>query len=209
MGIITKDDGKNRVSLMVRMPHGMAEVIDMSVGILYTSRPDFVIEAIRRFIHYVCNEEAGIMLYLQDKKDADRDVRLEFYRESIREKTELFRNTAAEAAAKSKRDVDILLSLPKGLASEIDRTVERTGCFRNHHEFVKSATVYLMIEMAADNTNAMLTDNFLVSNQTTSELRAQIDRMKEEMSGLGRPPSERSHGDSARSPTANGRLRHR
>jgi len=183
MGILSKTgDDKKNASIMVRMPSNLAMIIDMSVGTAYTSRPDFVIDGIRRFVHYINNEEAGIMLYLQEKEDAARDVKLEFYYETIKEKTEMYRNMIVSAAEKSqKKDVDILLSLPKGLASQIDRLVERTKCFRNHQEFIKAGSCYLIILLGADNTNDMLTASFLESNQSTKDLREQIDKMKKEM----------------------------
>lgn len=182
MGIITKDDGKKNTSLMVRVPDGLALTIDNMVGNTHSSRPDCVIDGIRRFIHFICSTEAEIMIYLQEKSDADRGIRLEFYKESIKSVTETYRKTVANAISNSKRDVDVLLSLPKGLAAQIDRTVERTGCFKNHQEFVKCSIVYLIIEVGAENTNAMLTENYLQSNQSTSELKEQIEKMKKEMS---------------------------
>ena len=186
MGILSKtDNNKKNASIMVRMPSSLSMMIDMSVGISYTSRPDFVIDGIRRFIHYINNEEAAIMLYLQEKEDAARDVKLEFYHETIEEKTEMYRNMVGSASAKSKRkDVDILLSLPKGLASQIDRMVERTGCFRNHQEFIKTGSAYLIVLLGMDNTNDMLTTDFLESNQSTKDLREQIEKMRKEMEEL-------------------------
>ena len=183
MGILSKTgDDKKNASIMVRMPSNLALVIDTTVGISYTSRPDFVIDGIRRFVHYINNEEAAIMTYLQEKEDAARDVKLEFYYASIKERTDTYRKAVASAAEKSKKkDVDILLSLPKGLASQIDRAVERTKCFRNHQEFIKSGTVYLTTLIGMDNTNDMLTASFLESNQSTKDLREQIDKMKKEM----------------------------
>lgn len=181
MGIITKNDGKKNVSLMVRVPDSLALTIDNMVGNTHSSRPDCVIDGIRRFIHFICNAEAEIMTYLQEKSDADRDIRLEFYRESIKSLTETYRKMAVSAISSSKKDVDVLLSLPKGLAAQIDRTVERTGCFKNHQEFVKCSIVYLLMEIGAENTNAMLTESYLQSNQSTSELKKQIEKMKKEM----------------------------
>lgn len=183
MGILSKTDiNKKNASIMVRMPSNLAMIIDMSVGISYTSRPDFVIDGIRRFIHYINNEEAAIMLYLQEKEDAARDVKLEFYYAAMKEKTEMYRKAVSSASEKSKKkDVDILLSLPKGVASQIDRIVERTKCFRNHQEFIKAGTVYLTTIMGMDNTNDMLTTNFLESNQSTKDLREQIEKMRKEM----------------------------
>ncbi len=181
MGIITKDDGKKKTGLMVRVPDGLAAAIDNLVGNTHSSRPDCVIDGVRRFIHFICNTEAGIMLYLQEKNDADRGIRLEFYKESIKSLTETYRKSIANAISNSKRDVDVLLSLPKGLAAQIDRTVERTGCFKNHQEFVKCSIVYLLMEVGADNTNAMLTESYLQSNQSTTELREQIEKMRREM----------------------------
>jgi len=181
MGIITKDNGKKNASLMVRVPDGLAFAIDNMVGNTHSSRPDCVIDGIRRFIHFICNTESEIMIYLQEKSDADRDVRLEFYKESIKSSTEPYRKAVTSAISKSKKDVDVLLSLPRGLAAEIDRTVERTGCFKNHQEFVKCSVVFLLREIGAENTNATLTENYLQSNQSTSELKQQIEKMKKEM----------------------------
>lgn len=183
MGILSKDKGEKRnASIMVRMPSNLAMVIDMSVGLSYTSRPDFVIDGIRRFVHYINNEEASIMLYLQEKEDAARDVKLEFYYESMKERTEMYRKAVVSAAEKSKKkDVDVLLSLPKGLAAQIDGIVERTRCFRNHQEFIKAGSIYLIMIMGMDNTNEMLTTNFLESNQSTKDLREQIEKMRKEM----------------------------
>ena len=183
MGILSKsDENKKNASIMVRMPSNLAMIIDMSVGISYTSRPDYVIDGIRRFVHYINNEEAAIMLYLQEKEDAARDVKLEFYYASMKERTEIYRKAVVSAAEKSKKkDVDILLSLPKGLASQIDRIVERTKCFRNHQEFIKASSIYLIMILGMDNTNDMLTTNFLESNQSTKDLREQIEKMRKEM----------------------------
>lgn len=181
MGIITKNDGKKNTNLMVRVPDGLALAIDSMVGNTHSSRPDCIIDGIRRFIHFICSTEAEIMLYLQEKSDANRDVRIEFYKESIKSVTETYRESVANAISKSKRDVDVLVRLPKGLAAQIDYTVERTRCFRNHQEFVKCSIVYLLTEIGADNTNAMLTENYLLNNQSTSELREQIEKMKKEM----------------------------
>ena len=183
MGIITKNDGKKNTNLMVRVPDGLALAIDSMVGSTHSSRPDCIIDGIRRFIHFICSTEAEIMTYLQEKSDANRDVRIEFYKESIRSLTETYRESVANAISKSKRDVDVLVRLPKGLATQIDSTVERTGCFRNHQEFVKCSIVFLLVEIGADNTNAMLTENYLLNNQSTSELREQIEKMKKEMNG--------------------------
>ncbi|MDY0224668.1 MAG: hypothetical protein RBR05_04655 [Candidatus Methanomethylophilaceae archaeon] len=185
MGIITKNDGKKNASLMVRVPDGLALAIDNMVGNTHSSRPDCVIDGVRRFIHFICCTEAEIMIYLQEKSDADRDVRLEFYRESIKSSTESYRKAVANAISKSEKDIDVLLSLPKGLAAQIDRTVERTECFKNHQEFVKCSIVYLLTEICTENTNAMLADNYLKSNQSTSELRKQIEKMREEMMNCG------------------------
>ena len=181
MGIITKDDGKKNTSLMIRMPSNLAEMIDICVGQTHSSRPDYVIDGIRSFIHFICSNEAEIMKYIDEKKDAARDVKIEFYYESIKSLTQIYRNGAASASEKSRSDVSILLSIPKGLAAQIDRTVERTRCFRNHQEFIRSATVYLTMSQGIDNTNSMLIEGFLESNQSTKDLRAELERLKNSM----------------------------
>ena len=178
MGIITKDDGKKNASLMVRMPSTLAEMIDVCVGQTHSSRPDYVIDGIREFIHFICTNEAEIMRYIDEKKDAARDVKIEFYYESIKSLTQVYRDAASSASEKSRSDVSILLSIPKGLAAQIDRIVERTRCFKNHQEFIRSSTVYMSMSMGMDNTNSMLTESFLESNQSTKELQIELERLK-------------------------------
>lgn len=189
MGILTKTDGKKGVSVMVRMPSSITMILDMAVGSTHSSRPDFVIDGIRSFLHYIINEEAGLMLYLQEKDTIDYDVKLQFYYEAIKNRTEAYRNSVHSAQERDgKKVVDILLSVPKGLLAEVERTVERTKCFRNHQEFIKCATFYRIALMGADNTNTMLTENFLISNNTTKDLRDQISIMKKEMETISSNP---------------------
>ena len=154
MGILSKDGGEKRnASMMVRLPSNLARIVDGCVGITHSSRPDFVIDGIRSFIHYINEEENTVMKYLNEKKDASREVKLQFYYETMRNRTEPFRKAITSAVQKSKKkDVDVLLSLPRGLAVKIENTTNRTKCFRNHQEFVKAATVYLTYQMGFDNT---------------------------------------------------------
>lgn len=183
LGILSKDNGEKRnASIMVRMPSNLALIIDQCVGITHSSRPDFVTDGIRSFIHYIITEEDSVMRYLKEKEDASREVKLQFYYETMKNKTEMYRKAVVSAAEKStKKDVDILLSLPRGLASQIERVVERTKCFRNHQEFVKAATVYLTTQMGTDNTNENIVLNYLESNQATKDLQEQIEKMRKEM----------------------------
>lgn len=183
LGILSKDNGEKRnASIMVRMPSNLTLIIDQCVGISHSSRPDFVTDGVRSFIHYIITEEDAVMKYLKEKEDASREVKLQFYYESMKNKTEMFRKAVVSAAEKStKKDVDILLSLPRGLASQIDGVVNRTKCFRNHQEFVKAATVYLTTQMGTDNTNELDVLNFLESNQATKDLQEQIEKMRKEM----------------------------
>ena len=184
LGIITKDDGKRNVSLMVRMPSNIAFVIDHCVGVSHSSRPDFVIDGIRQFMVAISYEEARVFEFIETKKDASREVKLQFYYESMKSFTLTFRNTIASAAEKSeKKDVDILLSLPKGLAAQIDEFVNRTKAFKNHQEFIKCATIFLSTTMGAVNTNSMLAGTYLINNEATKELQEQVEKMRKEMEG--------------------------
>ncbi len=183
MGILSKkNDDKKNASIMVRMPSGLTEVMDMTaVGNTHSSRPDFVIDGIRTFIRFIISDEYSILRYLEKKEDVDKAVKVKFYYESLKKDTLIYRNTVVNRIKESKKDVDILLSLPKGLAAEIDRVVERTQCFRNHQEFIKCATLYLITMIASDNTNAVVVNEFLQSNKSTQELEEEIEQMSREL----------------------------
>ena len=179
METITKKGTKN-VSLMVRMPKNITNIIDTCVGNTHGSRPDFVIDGIRAFSRYICDCEYEILEYLKDREDADRNVQIEFYRETIRSRTQAYRDEI-KIADKTERDVDILLSLPSKLAMEIDMTVGRTGCFRNRQEFIKSAAVFLSTRIKTMTDAIVKVNLFLKSNQSTEELQEQIERMKKQI----------------------------
>lgn len=181
MGTITKDDGKKNVSVMVRMPKNICNIIDTCVGNTHSSRPDFVIDGIRAFGRYICDCENDILKFLEERGDADRNVKIEFYRESIRDMTQTYRDEVKNAADRSEKDVDILLSLPRQIAAEIDLTIVRTGCFRSRHEYIKSAAVFLSMRMKATTDGSLRVNEFLKGNQSTEDLQEQIQRMKKEM----------------------------
>lgn len=183
MGILSKkNDDKKNASIMVRMPSGLTEVMDMTaVGNTHSSRPDFVIDGIRSFIRFIVSDEYAILHYLEKKEDVDKAVKVKFYYESLKKDTLVYRNTVVNRIKESRKDVDILLSLPKGLAAEIDRVVERTKCFRNHQEFIKCATLYLITIIASNNTNAIIVNEFLQSNKSTQELEEEIEQMSKEL----------------------------
>ena len=179
METITKKGTKN-VSLMVRMPKNITNIIDSCVGNTHGSRPDFVIDGIRAFNRYICDCEYEILEYLKDREDADRNVQIEFYRETIRSRTQAYRDEI-RLADKTERDVDILLSLPNKLAIEIDLTVDRTGCFRNRQEFIKSAVVYLSVRMKNTGSNIVQVIDFLKESRSTENLQEQVEKMRKEM----------------------------
>ncbi len=179
METITKKGTKN-VSLMVRMPKNITNIIDTCVGNTHGSRPDFVIDGIRAFSRYICDCEYEILEYLKDREDADRNVQIEFYRETIRSRTQAYRDEI-KLADKTERDVDILLSLPSKLAIEIDLTVDRTGCFRNRQEFIKSAAAYLAARLGSTTRNTNRVLDFLKGNQSTMDLQEQIQKMRKGM----------------------------
>ena len=180
MGIITKkDEKKKNVSVMVRIPKNIANIIDTCVGNTHSSRPDFVIDGIRAFSRYISDCEKDILDYIEEKKDASQDVKVAFYRESIKSQTQSLRDEI-NAADRSEKDVDVLLSLPSKLSLEIDLIVDRTGCFRNHQEFIKASTVYLSTRMGSVTDGTVKVNEFLRANQSTEDLREQIRKMKEE-----------------------------
>ena len=173
---ITKDDKKNE-SVMIRVPRNIANIIDTCVGNTHSSRPDYVIDGIRAFLRYIADCEKDTLDYISEKEDAERSVKIEFYRESMRSMTQIYKDEF-NAAKSSDRDVDILLSLPSKLSLEINLTVERTGCFRNRQELIKSAIVYLSVRIKSTTDNVVKTLEFLRSNQSTEDLREQIRKMK-------------------------------
>ena len=179
MGIITKnDDKKKNVSVMVRIPKNIANIIDTCVGNTHSSRPDFVIDGIRAFSRYISDCEKEILDYIEEKKDASQDVKIAFYRESIKSQTQSFRDEI-NAADRSEKDVDVLLSLPSKLALEIDLIVDRTGCFRNRQEYIKASTVYLSVRLGSVSKITMASNDLLNGNKSTRELREKLERMKE------------------------------
>ena len=181
MGTITKDDGKKNVSVMVRMPKNICNIIDTCVGNTHSSRPDFVIDGIRAFNRFICDCESDILKFIDEKKDADYSVKVEFYHESMKSMTQIYRDEVKNSAVRSDKDVDILLSLPRQLAAEIDMTVVRTGCFRSRQELIKSAAVYLSIRLGAVNESIKMMNVFLEGNQSTIEMKKELERIRESM----------------------------
>ena len=183
MGILSNEsEYRKSISMMIRLPSAITELLDGGIGLTHSSRPDFVTDGIRSFLHYICVEEKNILDFLEKKEDASREVKIQFYYETIKLKTELYRKTLMNAAEQSKKkDVDILLSLPIGLVGRIENTVNRTKCFRNRQEFVKAATVFVGIQYGLDNEVECNIENFLESNQSTKEIEEQIAKMREEM----------------------------
>ena len=188
MGILTKDSSKKNHNVMVRLPYVHASFIDGLVGDDYSSRPDFVLDSIRKFMHFVLDQEIEIINYLQKKEDAPYEVKSKFYYESIKFKTETYRAALVRIQESGdKRVVDVLLSIPLGLLSEIGRLVERTKCFRNHQELIKCAVVFNLVQIGTDSANILFVDNFLASSMTSKELESLMAHMREEMTKMTGP----------------------
>jgi hypothetical protein len=181
LGIITnKGDEKKTKGVMVRLPSNVTTVIDSFVGRSHSSRPDFIVDAIRQYLMYVSIFEAEAILKVQDK-DVSYTAKKAFYIEFMELHLDRMKKMYHSLQEQAKgRDVDVLLSMYPITIEMINGVVERTQFFKNHQEFIKLAIMNLIILMASYNTNELLISNFLQDPEDLKKLKKELDDLRAE-----------------------------
>ena len=164
---------------MVRVPKTVMDMIDAAVGMQYTSRPDFVVEAIRNYMDYVSSAEAETVALLKEK-DVSYAAKLEFYFEALEIRLTPDRNLYRVSEERSEgKSVEVLLSVLPGLIAEMNDIVVRTKAFRNGQEFIKMAIIHLISSMSKRGADTRLTIEFL-QNSDLKGMKEELDKLREE-----------------------------
>jgi Arc/MetJ-type ribon-helix-helix transcriptional regulator len=180
MGILTKPEKKTK-AVMVRVPVNLMVVVDAMVGGQYTSRPDFIVEAIRCYTNTISSIETAAMIKVKDK-DIAQAAKVAFYHEFLDISLTQDRNFHKGAEDRSGgKTIDVLLSILPGLIAEMNSVVERTKAFKSYQEFIKMAICHLITLTAARNSNTLLTSNFLHNAEDMKGLRDELDKLRETM----------------------------
>jgi len=129
---------EEKTRIMIRVPDNICKSIDAFAGYSHASRPDVVIDACRKFYVAICTREIAILQAVEERKVV-KEVALAVYYEEMESYIKEFRDNYEASAKKGKDTVSILVIFPFILLEQINRVIERTKQFKNHHEYIKTA----------------------------------------------------------------------
>ena len=178
VGLLTKDERTKKV--MLRVTDSTIQYIDNSIGDRFASRPDYVIHATRVFLQKVIAWEVEAVLKVHNKEISHTE-KVKFYKEYLSIAIHGPKNEYLGRIITGKESCSILLSLPTGLLRDIEGVVDRTGLFKNHHEFIKIALEDYSPVLNNWDLKVDVAGSFQNNPSDLAELRDELDKFKREM----------------------------
>ena len=177
---------------MVRFPEETVDGIDVFVGHTHTSRPDFVIDAVRQYLFHITGCESRIIENLRIAEEEDEDllqqVKETYYlrRMNVLTRDESNQYYAVKENSNSMRDVNVLLNMPQGLYDAIVEIVGRTMVFGNHQEFIKVAVYFLFSRMMELGSRTEDANAFTSGFDGVDDLEEAVRKLEDRFSGGSR-----------------------
>ena len=181
---LTDVNGKRTKSVMVRLPITMVEHIDRFAGYTHSSRPDFITDAIRRYIGYILRESSSVTVQIKGLEVSDEAKRIYFSQqmsERINQEYELYKRS--KKGRSGTKEISVLISMPLGLYGTITDTVEFTGIFNGNQEFIKVAIYHLfaLLDKEASDMNAVSSFHTIIDRE--SVLKKELEQIRSEIDG--------------------------
>ena len=182
---ITGSEGKRTKQVMVRFPKFTVECIDDFAGDTHSSRPDFVIDAVRQYIPHLISDATTVITEIEGV-DVSRQAKDVFFYERMSEC--MF--TEAESYRKSKdsspkgQDISVLVSIPVGLNGMIADMVEFTGLFSSNQELIKIAVHWMINHMNDVKQGLELVSGFQSTKDNGRALEKELEQIRRELSDL-------------------------
>ena len=183
---ITTSDRKPSKQIMLRLPEVTVERIDEYAGRTHSSRPDFITDAVRQYIHHVLYESAEVVEKMDSTGHSQEAMAVffgEYMGECVFREFEDYRNSRKNRV--STRDVSVLISIPWGLDDLIARTIAATGLFKNNQELIKVSIEYMLRFMEEDEERLDFLGNFHSESDTRRALDEELRQLRKEI-GPGR-----------------------
>ena len=169
---------------MVRLPETTVERIDRYTGDTYSSRPDFITDAVRRYVGYILRESSSVAVQIESLEVSDKAKRVYFLQQMndrISHEYESY-NRSREARIRAK-EISILISMPLGLYRIIAEIVEFTGIFRGNQEFIKVAICRLFALLDGEASDMDAIERFHAVIDSNSVLEKELEQIRTEING--------------------------
>ena len=179
---LTDINRKRTKGVMVRLPRSTIERIDDYAGNTHSSRPDFITDAIRRFIGYILRESASVMMQIEGlevSNEAKQIYSSQQIGERIYSEYESYRKTK-ESESRTK-DVSVLISMPLGLQREIAGVVDFMEIFSGNQEFIKVAIYHLFSLLEEENSNLEFIKEFHAMPNRNRVLESELEKIRMEL----------------------------
>lgn len=179
---LTDTNRKRTKGVMVRLPRSTIERIDDYAGDTHSSRPDFITDAIRRYIGYILKESASVMMQIEGLEVSNEAKQIYFSQqmsERIYSEYESYRKSK-ESESRTK-DVSVLISMPPGLQREIAGVVDSTGIFNGNQEFIKVAIYHLFSLLEEEGSNMEFIREFHAMPDRSRVLERELEQIRMEL----------------------------
>lgn len=191
-GKITNCEGKKTKQVMVRFPRFTVECIDDFTGDTHSSRPDFVIDAVRQYIPHVICDAATAITEMEGVNVSHQAKDVFFYErmsESMFPEAESYRKS--KDSSPKGQDISVLVSMPVGLNQMIADVVESTGLFSSNQELIKTAVHWMINHMNDVKQGLELVSGFRFAKDNGRSLERELEQIRRELSDFRRVSSER------------------
>lgn len=183
-GVLTSDVSSGPKKVMVRLSKFTVDRIDDYAGHTHSSRPDFIIDAVRQYTIHVLRESVDVISHI-DGMGVSKQAKDVYFAQQMSERLypEMDSYRRSREGASRVQDISVLVTMPMGMHRTIIGIVGSTGLFTGMQEFIKVSVEFMFRQM--DEMDALMEEvtGFQSSPEAGRSLEEELEQIRRELDG--------------------------